>query len=525
MNQPKDEKWLDDLIARSIDTERCEFDAEQWKQRYPEEFQMLKSQAGQDLSSAFDRHINIWRIVWRSRFTRYISAAMIFIEIIVGIYSLSVSNSSLTLAWADVQAAFIAKPWVHLKYDNGREQWISLQDGKTYFISEGGRKVFVDRALNIRQIYDPTRGRGSYISEDRPVRYKDNIVPPWRPQSAWESVVGMSEYGEWHIEQIDGRQLVRFDRYHIDALGRRLVVQEVWADPNTRLPVRIRERLPLALREEQGGEFITGEFDFPQTGPLSIFDLGVPHDLPIVRWDDNVPTSSVAEVLEAGKKAKEQFPVRYRAVVWQNKGSHEVDVVWRNGDKIRHARYFSLEKEAYHLPVPTTIDKVLEWAETQPSISIGMYDGVNQYYRRDPHPELIEEPEPTVRVLRARSIKQVLLNKNSWPHEELWPYINRSAVLLEKVPNELEGCIGLRVEAGDIRRDFFIDPGHDYICVRWIWWKERSGKWEKEREYEYSDFVQLPEGQWYARKWDLITYADPERGTWRGGANWTVDVK
>jgi hypothetical protein len=97
--------------------------------------------------------------------------------------------------------------------------------------------------------------------------------------------------------------------------------------------------------------------------------------------------------------------------------------------------------------------------------------------------------------------------------------------LIEDAPEELSGYIGMRINVGDIRRDLYIDPDHDYICVRWIWWKQRSGVWEKEREYESTDLVQLPEGQWYAGKRVLITYPDPERGTGRGGADWNVDFK
>jgi hypothetical protein len=43
----KDEKRLDELISQTIDSRKPEFDAEKWKEKYPEEFQMLKSQARQ----------------------------------------------------------------------------------------------------------------------------------------------------------------------------------------------------------------------------------------------------------------------------------------------------------------------------------------------------------------------------------------------------------------------------------------------------------------------------------------------
>jgi hypothetical protein len=121
-----------------------------------------------------------------------------------------------------------------------------------------------------------------------------------------------------------------------------------------------------------------------------------------------------------------------------------------------------------------------------------------------------------------------LLASSSKSIEAQWSYAKRNPSSFERIDNvsgELSKYIGLRISSGDVRRDFYIDPEHDYIFTRWIWWKLRSGNWEKEREYENSDFTQLPEGQWYAKRRVLITYPDPERGTSKGGANWNIDVK
>ena len=72
MNRKK-EKWLDELISRTINTEKPEFDAERWKQKYPEEFQLLKSQAGRTPG----RHVNIWTRIIRSPVTKLAAAAVI----------------------------------------------------------------------------------------------------------------------------------------------------------------------------------------------------------------------------------------------------------------------------------------------------------------------------------------------------------------------------------------------------------------------------------------------------------------
>jgi hypothetical protein len=41
----KDDKWLDELISRTINTTKPQFDSEKWKQKYHKELQMLVSRA------------------------------------------------------------------------------------------------------------------------------------------------------------------------------------------------------------------------------------------------------------------------------------------------------------------------------------------------------------------------------------------------------------------------------------------------------------------------------------------------
>lgn len=77
MKKEEGEKWLDELIARTINSGEPQFDAEKWKQKYPEEFQLLKSRPGQ----ASAHQVNIWRRVVQSRITKLAAAAVIIIAV------------------------------------------------------------------------------------------------------------------------------------------------------------------------------------------------------------------------------------------------------------------------------------------------------------------------------------------------------------------------------------------------------------------------------------------------------------
>ncbi|MHC4395017.1 MAG: hypothetical protein ACYS1A_05125 [Planctomycetota bacterium] len=80
MKEQKDEKWLDELIAGAIDSSKPQFDAERWKEKYPEEFKTLISRTQQSSGSLISQS-NIWRMIWKSRISRVAAAAVIIIAV------------------------------------------------------------------------------------------------------------------------------------------------------------------------------------------------------------------------------------------------------------------------------------------------------------------------------------------------------------------------------------------------------------------------------------------------------------
>lgn len=480
---------------------------------------------------------SVWRAIMKNRTTQLTTAAVIAVVLFIILHQLGSSIDGTTVVWGDVRDAFLDRPWVHLKYDNSAEQWYDLKTGDHFFQDWDGRCVAIDRTANLRQTYDPIHGK--HINENRPVVYPNDVIPPWEPKTAWEAIVGPWEQmaqqggaGHWEVEtskeETEGQPRIRFDCYFNDAAGRRLLVRQIWADPQTRLPLAVWKRLSLADRQEQQRESITGTFDFPDHGPQSIYDLGVARDLPVAKSYDKVPLSSVQEVIEAAQEALRRFPARYRVVVWPSDRNSEVEVVWRDGQRIRHDHYFNLSADRtpqHHLRLPATVAEVLDWAQTQPPISTSMFDGQRTYTREYVHP-VYADSRDEVRVTRSRD--GFLLGMWSRPIELQWPWERHNPAsyeLIDDAPEAFRAYIGLKREGGSIRRDYYLDPEHDYICVHNIWWKQRSGQCEKEREYEHSDFKRLPTGQWYAGKWTVITYPDPERGTVRGGETKNIEVE
>lgn len=76
MNKQNEDNWLDELISRTINTEKPEFDVEMWKQKYPDEYQTLQSRVAQ--ASA---HSIRWAGILKSSITKLAAAAAIIIVI------------------------------------------------------------------------------------------------------------------------------------------------------------------------------------------------------------------------------------------------------------------------------------------------------------------------------------------------------------------------------------------------------------------------------------------------------------
>ncbi|MFA5864584.1 MAG: hypothetical protein WC975_07830 [Phycisphaerae bacterium] len=87
MMPKKDEKWLEEMIARAINTKQPEFDAEQWKQKYPREFQMLQSPDHRVQFKDSFKPLNLRRRIMKSKWTKLGLVAAVVVVALLGIWS------------------------------------------------------------------------------------------------------------------------------------------------------------------------------------------------------------------------------------------------------------------------------------------------------------------------------------------------------------------------------------------------------------------------------------------------------
>jgi len=372
-----------------------------------------------------------------------------------------------------------------------------------------------------------------------------HVKPPSEPKSAWDLILGhWEEKAEkesslpWHVDiktdTLEDKETIRFDIYHNDVLGNKILTQQIWADPVTKLPIKIKKKLTVQEQRDQKRESVTGVFSFPYTGPGSIYELGVPRDWPVeIEEYDRVANSSIVAILEAGIEQYMKLPKRWRAVVWGDEQDRlsEIEVIWSNGDKVQKTRY----RNQSGLGLPVNVDGILSLVNTQTAMPtiIYLYDEDRCYTR------FVDNDMPKVRVtknwFRLPEKPSDITSKYWQPSrprhiiEKQWEYavrfFSRDLRFIEDVSNDLKPCVGVRAESGSTRFDYYLDPDRDYICVRHILWKLRNGQWQKDREYINVGMAQLPGGQWYETEYTLISYPKPGSDALKRESHFTVDVQ
>jgi hypothetical protein len=470
---------------------------------------LLHSQRKQGQIDA--RPIAMGRLIMGNNYTRVAAMVALTISVLAILSILSHSTDPASVALARVRETFLAQPWIHVTYDNGRQEWRDLSDGKYACLREEGWCYFIDPAANTHQEYSP---RNDYIFEMIPKTYADGQVPPWEPEIVWQALLSflanektrpLGRYTEvtHSMDTVDGQQVIRLDIYYLDALNNKVLVTQIWTDPESRLPKRIQSRPPAAVRERYGAAFLTGTCDFPATGPESIFDLGAPRGLRIVRQSDPIKeaTPEVQQIVQKSREAARTFAGCYRAVLWFSREPNQtgtIDILYRSGERLRYSHYFNLTAAEHldaHLNFPATPTQIAAWAETQVPVSVGVYDGVNVFQRRNVHPYVAVNDRTSAEVRRASvgSIPDFLnLECDLWSHV----YKGQHLQLVANRPETPAGSVTLR--GGGTY--YFVDPQKDYISVRTRYTGTSDGSGPATSEVLLSDFAQLPSGRWYAQK-------------------------
>jgi hypothetical protein len=406
------------------------------------------------------------------------------------------------LTLADVQESIDTKTWVLVRYDDGSQEWANLPERLSFLTYRDPRNFYVgmrDYGKGLWRAYHSNWGQQIH---------QELFTPRPYPQTPWEYAVGgwddrgVVEPSHTVVEKskdtIDAKEVVRFDTYDLGPCGLRALAQQVWADPETRLPLRIR-KYP---SPQEARKVKTGDFSFPETGPASIHDLGAPEGLPLVtNWGILDPGAKT--IVDTAKRAWHNLPHNLRIIKTSEYG---LSFLYRCGDQVREESYGRTNADhstPLRLELPESLEKIPDWAAHHLSlVHLRIFDGQCEYAY-----------ETGEGLWRSRGNREVALSVHRYGAEEAdvlvplrdqWPYMDNVGpmTVLKDEPGTPPGCILLRHEDAGLRRDWYLDPDHDYICVKQFEFsrQDTTKPWlERSRRFERTNLTRLPSGQWYAR--------------------------
>ena len=234
------------------------------------------------------------------------------------------------VSWAEMLAAAAARPWVHgtTTYSDGEhtvtsESWVSAGNRIAAFKSED-RRLFEDIEAEVILEYD---AKEETISR----------APSLRPGATF-ALVGEGRFSEARLpgfldgligdqgsspDLFYGERVIKAERHQEAENGRQWVLylihlQRIDNSALTRI-VRIRldraTGLPESWEERQAnGATALTRFDYPDSGPRNIYDLGVPKTANLI---DRVPKGDLARIVAAQRVDRKRFDA-YDAIVVQH---------------------------------------------------------------------------------------------------------------------------------------------------------------------------------------------------------------
>jgi hypothetical protein len=412
--------------------------------------------------------------------------------LLIGIFLWLVIFGSAGVTLADVQKSIENKTWILITH-HGKDQnkeWINLKDRK-YFSSRQQKDPYLFHVT----MRDHVKGIWlSYHSNWGEQIHEETFAVRPYPQTPWEYAVGgwedrgQSESTHKAVEKvsdkIDGKPVVRFDTYSVGPLDLRVLIEQVWADPETRLPIRIRQY-------SSPEEFTTGDFSFPETGPSSIYELGVSRELPVVH-DAGVIEPEALAIINSAKKALQNLPKNMRIIQ-----DHFI-MYYRIGNKLRTEYYGKLENNTRQpVEFPKSNENIRQWAMDNLTLfKLKIYDGEYEFSSGIKGAPLVDDTDPSIEYRGDKWMDALI------PLRGQWDYINNAGPIqvVKDKPDIPQGCVLLRWQDMGLRRDWYIDTAHDYICVKEIESRvnKDTGEYINPSEIDRTNLTRLPSGQWYA---------------------------
>ncbi len=446
---------------------------------------------------------DLWKTLPGRNTPKLAAAALILIAALLGLYHFSLPVNIAAPAFADVMKNMLSQKWVYMFEEDRRSGHINWD----CWYNPARQVVYTKNRRNSNRSICVQENTSGQVRE-----YKDGIITIRKPDDS-----DFDDMAEW-IRQIipfggvlgsyelDGADIVQREAlynsrpallYEIrmslpDNTVVRTDIYSWLVDKKTHLPIICEYAHQLtSTRDGNITQHVQHShryaFDYSDTGPTDIYDLGVPRDANVV---DERPKPEIQELIDSIEQARQTTHSCYAALIVKG---NEVDcLIIRDRRRVRR-EVFELQinrsdweshREQHTQAMGGTFDSIYQWLGASDIISrpgISIYDGLFLYHTTD---QEIEDDEP-VRMTRIRSGFG-----NDAFSSYCWRWMPEGHIVTTPYSEQHNLICTL---SGDWYT--YYDPAKGYMCVR------REDK-EGQVHWEVAEFAQTVAGMWYPTRWN-----------------------
>ena len=242
---------------------------------------MFKAMLDKHFNSEQSRQV-LWRIIMKSNITKFAAAAVIIIAVLYALNNRSVNITS--NVYAEITENMQEMPWVHIR---------TIIEYPT--IDERIAEVHLWYSNNEQVIgmKDSARAKISYYQNEKKYDYDsdtNSITVSSIDQSDYSNILINLKKGfdSWIKQFSQSNQGDEINHYSGEFEGEEVEIYETQEDRGSgKMYVNSASRLPIyaeftdTYKGNHGN--VQFRFDFPESGPKDIYDLGVPRDAPIIQ--------------------------------------------------------------------------------------------------------------------------------------------------------------------------------------------------------------------------------------------------
>lgn len=420
------------------------------------------------------RH-NAWMMIVQSRLAKYAICSIIIVAVIFGINYFGGSIDGAAPAFASVMDNVRSQKWVYMFIEDRKEgtirseHWYSPKERKLFIKSPGeGGSGMVDLRSGEMTMYNDGKitissPRNSeeirkWISQRMPMI--DGLLADRKKNGSAVTQRRAKYNGEDAWLYIIETRLPQ-------GKGTNRIFQYSWlVDTKSNLPIICEHKQLYEIKRNKTNKLVTINsdryaFDYSDSGPADIYELGVPKDAEII---DKRPSPEILELIKNINEVKARHFHTYAAIITDSHYMLPQHLDICNGKKIRddylelkiNGSDFTPEKEKYYKEMGETFESVFKWIQKPDRIMkyqhINISDGNFRYETSEWD---FDDGDP-VEVKRG-SIEEGRLPFYCWL---LMPYEEKI------VEDDYSKENGLICVVDNFENKYYYDPQKNYYCVR-----------------------------------------------------------